>query len=207
MVPGITFALKHGCIWSFTSYFKPWISLYQSNTSSRPFWSMNTWHIDPCLLNNHVLHWASMYKIGPTKRRNDYLSLVSFYTSRPIKPPPFSFRLPFLSLSFPHLVFSFENRKNMKHLATNKRILLPAIILFTLVSLFFIYNLSTTSRDATTSNAPAVIRKKANIIEDTALVDQIQLTRQEWEACLEPGSTPSEYLSIVIVTRVDNYAG
>ncbi|CAO3625119.1 unnamed protein product [Mucor fragilis] len=94
----------------------------------------------------------------------------------------------------------------MKHLAINKRILLPAIILFTLVSLFFIYNLSGTSRNATT-NAPAVIRKKANIIEDTALVDQIQLTRQEWEACLDPGNTPSEYLSIVIVTRVDNYAG
>lgn len=94
----------------------------------------------------------------------------------------------------------------MKHLATNKRILLPAIILFTLVSLFFIYNLSATSKDAA-STAPAVIRKKANIIEDTALVDQIQLTRKEWESCLEPGNTPSEYLSIVIVTRVDNYAG
>lgn len=94
----------------------------------------------------------------------------------------------------------------MKHLATNKRILLPAVILFTLVSLFFIYNLSAASRNATT-NAPAVIRKKANIIEDTALVDQIQLTREEWEACLDPRNTPSEYLSIVIVTRVDNYAG
>ncbi|KAI8639086.1 hypothetical protein BD408DRAFT_350644 [Parasitella parasitica] len=63
--------------------------------------------------------------------------------------------------------------------------------------------MSTTSRNAT-----AVTRKKpAGIIEDTAQVDQIQLTRQEWESCLDPGETPSEYLSIVIVTRVDNYAG
>ncbi|KAI8090306.1 uncharacterized protein B0P05DRAFT_464027 [Gilbertella persicaria] len=33
------------------------------------------------------------------------------------------------------------------------------------------------------------------------------MTKKEWESCLDPGEKPSAYLSIVIVTRVDNYAG
>ncbi|KAI7900223.1 uncharacterized protein BX663DRAFT_439783 [Cokeromyces recurvatus] len=35
----------------------------------------------------------------------------------------------------------------------------------------------------------------------------MRLTREQLESCLDPREEPSEYLSIVIVTRVDNYAG
>ncbi|KAI9357115.1 hypothetical protein BD770DRAFT_322350 [Pilaira anomala] len=45
------------------------------------------------------------------------------------------------------------------------------------------------------------------MIENTANIEQIQISRDQWESCLSPGISPTEYLSIVIVTRVDNYAG
>ncbi|KAI9488275.1 hypothetical protein BDB00DRAFT_772861 [Zychaea mexicana] len=35
----------------------------------------------------------------------------------------------------------------------------------------------------------------------------VSLTREQWDQCLEPGPEPSYYLSIVIVTRMDDYAG
>ncbi|KAI7890816.1 uncharacterized protein EV154DRAFT_421350 [Mucor mucedo] len=47
----------------------------------------------------------------------------------------------------------------------------------------------------------------ATVIENTAKVESMEMTKSDWESCLSPGETPTEYLSIVIVTRVDNYAG
>lgn len=50
-------------------------------------------------------------------------------------------------------------------------------------------------------------KEPSYMIENTANIEQIQISRDQWESCLSPGISPSEYLSIVIVTRVDNYAG
>jgi hypothetical protein len=42
---------------------------------------------------------------------------------------------------------------------------------------------------------------------NTATRDNLTLSKKQWEMCLESGSKPSAYLSIVIVTRMDDYAG
>jgi hypothetical protein len=42
---------------------------------------------------------------------------------------------------------------------------------------------------------------------NTATRDNLTLSKKDWNACLDPGSEPSAYLSIVIVTRMDDYAG
>lgn len=42
---------------------------------------------------------------------------------------------------------------------------------------------------------------------NTATRDNITLSKKDWNTCLDPGSDPSAYLSIVIVTRMDDYAG
>lgn len=100
----------------------------------------------------------------------------------------------------------------MKLLAANKRTILPAFLVFAFISLLFIYNLSGTYNGSEetsleSENAHIVRKENTNIIENTALVDQIKITKETWESCLNPGEDPSLYLSIVIVTRVDNYAG
>lgn len=35
----------------------------------------------------------------------------------------------------------------------------------------------------------------------------LHVTKKEWEQCLDAGKKPEYYLSIVIVTRMDDYAG
>lgn len=93
----------------------------------------------------------------------------------------------------------------MKFLASNnKRLVLPVILIFTFASLYFIFNLSSHRRR---TQLKRYSKTPTYIIENTATVEQIEISRQEWETCLEPGKQPSEYLSIIIVTRVDNYAG
>jgi hypothetical protein len=42
---------------------------------------------------------------------------------------------------------------------------------------------------------------------NTATRDNLTLSKQQWEKCLDGGSETSAYLSIVIVTRMDDYAG
>jgi hypothetical protein len=82
--------------------------------------------------------------------------------------------------------------------------LLPVILVFAFASLYCVYQLTSRPYD----HVPAQVgQKKSYVIENTAIVDQMQLTKAEWESCLDPGQTPSVYLSIVIVTRVDDYAG
>ncbi|KAI8328901.1 hypothetical protein BC941DRAFT_363371 [Chlamydoabsidia padenii] len=44
-------------------------------------------------------------------------------------------------------------------------------------------------------------------ISNTAATVDLSSSRAEWEQCLDPGQDPSYYLSIVIVTRMDDYAG
>lgn len=92
----------------------------------------------------------------------------------------------------------------MKFLASsNKKALLPVVLVFTFVSLFFIFKLSSKRYGLNVGNHP----EASIMIENTAMVESMTMTKEEWESCLSPGHTPSEYLSIVIVTRVDNYAG
>jgi hypothetical protein len=104
--------------------------------------------------------------------------------------------------------------------ASNKKVILPVILAFTFISILFIFNMSnkrfnsyTTTEESTTTNPSGdhhdMYKQKPSsyIIENTAEIEQLQVTKEEWEKCLDPGITPNEYLSIVIVTRVDNYAG
>lgn len=94
----------------------------------------------------------------------------------------------------------------MKYLASsNKKVLLPVILVFAFISLFFIFQLS----NSNSHSQPTVDHDgvDATVIENTAMVESMELTKSEWESCLSPGETPTEYLSIVIVTRVDDYAG
>ena len=44
----------------------------------------------------------------------------------------------------------------------------------------------------------------AACVADTS--GKISLTREQWDQCLDPGAEPTYYLSIVIVTRMDDYA-
>ncbi|KAI8374126.1 uncharacterized protein BYT42DRAFT_575226 [Radiomyces spectabilis] len=44
-------------------------------------------------------------------------------------------------------------------------------------------------------------------LANTAKIKGISVSKTQWEQCLDPGSGPSYYLSIVIVTRMDDYAG
>jgi hypothetical protein len=55
------------------------------------------------------------------------------------------------------------------------------------------------------NNTPA--KEQPKCLKDTATRDFIRPTKPQWEQCLEPGLQPSYYLSIVIVTRMDDYAG
>lgn len=59
------------------------------------------------------------------------------------------------------------------------------------------------------SNATSLQQPQLPIkcIENTADRNQIKLTKQAWNQCLDAGATPEYYLSIVIVTRMDDYAG
>lgn len=51
------------------------------------------------------------------------------------------------------------------------------------------------------------LKEPPTCLKNTATKDLIKPTKDQWEQCLEPGSQPSYYLSIVIVTRMDDYAG
>ncbi|ORX58810.1 hypothetical protein DM01DRAFT_1333432 [Hesseltinella vesiculosa] len=51
------------------------------------------------------------------------------------------------------------------------------------------------------------LEKLPTCMRNTATLDRYQPSREQWEQCLDPGTKPSVYLSIVIVTRMDDYAG
>ncbi|KAG0175539.1 hypothetical protein DFQ30_005234 [Apophysomyces sp. BC1015] len=42
---------------------------------------------------------------------------------------------------------------------------------------------------------------------NTATQDHIKPTKEQWNQCLDPGEEPTFYLSVVLVTRMDDYAG
>ncbi|ORY93269.1 hypothetical protein BCR43DRAFT_371244 [Syncephalastrum racemosum] len=52
---------------------------------------------------------------------------------------------------------------------------------------------------------PFNLASLGDCLPDTA--QPLDLTREQWDQCLEPGEDPAYYLSIVTVTRMDDYAG
>ncbi|KAK4520475.1 uncharacterized protein ATC70_007987 [Mucor velutinosus] len=93
-------------------------------------------------------------------------------------------------------------------------------IMLTLLCLLYVTNrsqrLQQSSSSATESYAKAIESNATSLqqpplpikcIENTADRNQIKLTKQAWNQCLDAGATPEYYLSIVIVTRMDDYAG
>lgn len=47
----------------------------------------------------------------------------------------------------------------------------------------------------------------ACLFDTSVVASRNQTTKKEWEQCLNGGKKPEYYLSIVIVTRMDDYAG
>ncbi|KAH8553404.1 hypothetical protein BGW37DRAFT_485590 [Umbelopsis sp. PMI_123] len=93
------------------------------------------------------------------------------------------------------------------------------LVVFTsaMVSLLLLY--ATRSPRSTFSSTESEMAAMDNLLQqpledalpactsNTATRDNITLSKKAWEQCLEGGSEPSAYLSIVIVTRMDDYAG
>ncbi|CAO3599688.1 unnamed protein product [Absidia cylindrospora] len=86
----------------------------------------------------------------------------------------------------------------------SSRPLVPMILLLltALFSLTFLY--STTVWHDRNSKSTA-ISPSQGCISNTAI--NLNSTFTQWEQCLDPGQKPSYYLSIVVVTRMDDYAG
>jgi hypothetical protein len=71
----------------------------------------------------------------------------------------------------------------------------------------FMYGSSSNSNNGKGNNNGISLKEQPTCLKNTATKDFIKPTKDQWEQCLEPGSQPSYYLSIVIVTRMDDYAG
>ncbi|KAI8329206.1 hypothetical protein BC941DRAFT_443320 [Chlamydoabsidia padenii] len=81
------------------------------------------------------------------------------------------------------------------------------IIYFIATSRPYVYtNTTIYNNDSVNSNNNSLIQQPT-CLKNTATRDSIKPTKDQWERCLEPGTKPSYYLSIVIVTRMDDYAG
>lgn len=82
------------------------------------------------------------------------------------------------------------------------------IIFLALATLSLVFLYTTTRRpedlNSYTSKTTALAQTQT-YISNTA--SSLSSSQTEWEQCLEPGQEPSYYLSIVIVTRMDDYAG
>lgn len=131
----------------------------------------------------------------------------------------------FVSLFLFFFIYFFFDIANMiAKLNVSKRTIttLTAFsIILTLLCLFYVTNRShqlqqpsssaaesyakATESNATSLQQPPSLPVKC--IENTADRNQIKLTKQAWNQCLDAGATPEYYLSIVIVTRMDDYAG
>lgn len=69
-------------------------------------------------------------------------------------------------------------------------------IVMTLLCLFYV-----------TENDYSLINMKGTDAIANTAKDFLVTNKDEWETCLDPGNKPEYYLSIVIVTRMDDYAG
>ncbi|KAI8143218.1 hypothetical protein BJV82DRAFT_515177 [Fennellomyces sp. T-0311] len=75
------------------------------------------------------------------------------------------------------------------------------------LSILFLLSVSSVHFRSTTLDPAS---SKSNLKSGTCVADtsaRISLTREQWNTCLDPGAEPEYYLSIVLVTRMDDYAG
>ncbi|KAI9318233.1 hypothetical protein BX666DRAFT_1936370 [Dichotomocladium elegans] len=93
-----------------------------------------------------------------------------------------------------------------------KRTAIIAVMSTVALSLVFLFSVSTVHfQPLTFDQPPSSLATQDAFVPERGCIpntaSNITLSRQQWEKCLEPGETPSIYLSIVIVTRMDDYAG
>ncbi|ORZ24362.1 hypothetical protein BCR42DRAFT_402779 [Absidia repens] len=81
---------------------------------------------------------------------------------------------------------------------------LVLLLLTALFSLTFFYS-TTLWQTYDRKSKSAAISQSQGYIANTA--SSLNSTYTQWEQCLDPGQNPSYYLSIVVVTRMDDYAG
>ncbi|CAO3655879.1 unnamed protein product [Mucor hiemalis] len=90
----------------------------------------------------------------------------------------------------------------------NVIVLVAISVAMTLASLIYIasseYSSSPVVLQHNTTDAVPSYKKNKPL---QCLSHRPNMTKPEWEQCLDPGKVPEYYLSIVIVTRMDNYAG
>jgi hypothetical protein len=96
-------------------------------------------------------------------------------------------------------------------------VIMLVVLLSATISLLLIYSTESANSiffssqseiDALSSTAHVTyIDSMPECTANTATRDNITLTKELWTSCLDGGSEPSAYLSIVIVTRMDDYAG
>lgn len=100
----------------------------------------------------------------------------------------------------------------------SKRSAVIAVMLAVALSLVFLFSVSSfhlspssytgldrASSPLSTKTTTKEFEPKYGCLANTA--SNITLSKEQWEQCIEPGQEASLYLSIVIVTRIDDYAG
>lgn len=98
----------------------------------------------------------------------------------------------------------------------SKRTAVVAVLSTIAISLIFLVSISTyhgnglSSKYSLSASGERASSKGSFTTISTCVADtsqKISLSRDQWSKCLEPGPESTYYLSIVIVTRMDDYAG
>lgn len=93
----------------------------------------------------------------------------------------------------------------------SKRAAILAVLSIIALSILFTFSVSTVHfrSGSLQSNLhqkrPFDLASLGGCLPDTS--QPLDLTREQWDQCLESGEDPTYYLSIVTVTRMDDYAG
>ena len=97
-----------------------------------------------------------------------------------------------------------HKRPSLIAMVLNKHTLILAVILIIILALPFFYS----DRLQFTSGIDSFAKTKNSItgISDTANLPGLR-DKKRWEQCLRSGNTPKYYMSIIVVTRNDDYAG
>lgn len=151
-------------------------------------------------------------------RRQDYqLFLCCFFA-----PTSFSLYSLLSTLTHTHTLSLYRRIPHLPLRAMignmSKRSAVIAVMLAVALSLVFLFSVSSlhlspssytgidrASSPLSTKTTTKDFEPKYGCLANTA--SNITLSKQQWEQCIEPGQEASLYLSIVIVTRIDDYAG
>ncbi|KAI8148635.1 hypothetical protein BJV82DRAFT_270938 [Fennellomyces sp. T-0311] len=87
----------------------------------------------------------------------------------------------------------------------SRKTIFPITALLIALTLIFTFSASVRESSIQLWNEPKTVNY--NYIANTANVHELQVDRQYWDQCLNPERHSETYLSIVIVTRMDDYAG